>query len=226
MCGRATLTTPPEALAEILGLSEVPDIAPRFNIAPSQPIPLLRGLPEQPEVRRIELARWGILRPAPPPGMPRKAPWILVRVESMLAQDDFRDAALHRRAVCVVDGFYEWAGTGSGRQPFHFRRRDGQPFALASLWSRDAQGGLECALLTTTARPPVATVHDRMPIVLSHEAEAAWLDLEVVDPRRVKALATTDPAADLVVTKVGTYVNDARHEGPECLAPEAQRALF
>jgi putative SOS response-associated peptidase YedK len=228
MCGRATLTTPSEVLADLFRLDEVPDIAPRFNVAPGQPIAILRAIPAEPGARRVEVARWGIAQ-VPHEGDPhdgRRAPLILARVESLFTRAPFREAAARRRCVALVDGFYEWQGSGSGRQPFHFRRRDGLPFALASIWARGKDGALECALLTTAARSPVKEVHDRMPIPIAPGSQAAWLDPSVTAERVVRSLATVDPDADLVSAPVGTFVNDARHEGAACLEPAAQRSLF
>jgi putative SOS response-associated peptidase YedK len=126
----------------------------------------------------------------------------------------------------LVDGFYEWRGEKKHRQPFHFRRRDGKPFGLAAIYEARDGGALECAILTLAARPPVAEIHDRMPIPLRAQDHAAWLSPSPLSADRGRALLVPDPDADLVYSAVGTFVNDARHEGPECLAPPAQNGLF
>ena len=150
-------------------------------------------------------------------------------MESIFARGAFRDAAGKRRCLAVVDGFYEWQGSARDRRPFHFRRRDDRPFALAAIYEPGPGGVLECALLTTAAAPPVREIHDRMPVPLAVRDHAAWLDPAVTAETVVRALAKVDPDADLVAAAVSTFVNDARHEGAECLAPPvpvAQGSLF
>jgi putative SOS response-associated peptidase YedK len=227
MCGRAILTTPPEDLAELFRLDELPDITPRFNIAPGQPLLILRTIPSEPAARRVELARWGIENRDGTVGQDaRRTPHLLARVESLFARGACRDAAAKRRCLALADGFYEWQGSARDRRPFHFRRHDHRPFGLAAIYERGADGVLECALLTTAAAPPVREIHDRMPIPLAPRDHAAWLDPSVTAETVVRALAKVDPEADLVCAAVSTFVNDARHEGIECLTPAAQRSLF
>src|SRR4051794_820863 len=105
MCGRASLTAPPEVIAEVFSLDETPSISPRFNVAPGQPIAVVRSIPEEPGARRLEEARWGIVR-HDRDGRP--IPVLLARVETVFAR--FREASAQRRCLVVVDGFYEWQG--------------------------------------------------------------------------------------------------------------------
>jgi putative SOS response-associated peptidase YedK len=216
MCGRASLATPPEDLAALFALDEVPAIEPRFNMAPGQPLVIVRRIPGDPGARRAELALWGLR------GGRDARPILLVRVESAFAR--FHKAARSRRCLVLVDGFYEWRGERRRRQPFHFRRRDGAPFALAAVWD-PAESGLACAILTTAARPPVLEVHDRMPIPIAPSSRDAWLDPSL-STEAARALAVVDPDAHLVASAVSTYVNDANHEGPACLALAEQAGLF
>jgi putative SOS response-associated peptidase YedK len=94
------------------------------------------------------------------------------------------------------------------------------------VWERAADGVIECTLITAPALAPVVEVHDRMPIPIAERSRDAWIDPRIVSVDEARALAVVDPAHALVRTAVSTFVNDARHEGPECLAPAAQQALF
>ena len=221
MCGRASLTAPPDVIAEVFSLDETPNISPRFNVAPGQPIAILRSIPGALGARRLEEARWGIVRHEPDG---RPVPVLLARVETVFAR--FRDAAAGRRCLVVVDGFYEWRGQKGKREPFHFRRRDGRPFGLAAVWEPANDGVVECTLLTAPAQTPVIEIHDRMPIPIAERSRDAWIDPGIVAVDAARALAVVDPNHDLVCAAVSTYVNDARHEGPACFAPAAQQGLF
>jgi putative SOS response-associated peptidase YedK len=240
MCGRATLVTPPEVIAALFGLDEVPDLEPRFNIAPSQAIAIVRRDPARPG-RRLELAEWGFsgAGAANRANASARAPSriVNVRVESMFTRVAFREAAAARRCLVVVDGFYEWRGTGRTKQAFHVRRRDARPFALGGLWDGHvlAEGGspgpvVTCAILTTTPAPPVDALHDRMPLMIAAESYDDWLDPSRCSPEEIMKLARAPahptPAGELVAVAVSAFVNDPAREGARCLEPEAQTELL
>jgi putative SOS response-associated peptidase YedK len=226
MCGRATLSTPPEELRELFGLGDTPEIAPRFNIAPTQPIPIVRERKSLDEggargERRLHLVRWGLV-----PGGARDlkvgARMINARVESLTVRAIFRDALVRRRCLVAVDGFYEWRADGRVKRPFVVRRPDGGPFALAGLWDRwrSAQGDVvdTFAVITTASLPPVDALHDRMPVVLAPERWDEWLDPRERDPERLAALLA-DPVRDLVLHEVGARVNSVANDDAECARP-------
>lgn len=153
MCGRYTLKADCEVLAEHFDLSEMPSLEPRYNIAPSQPVPVVR-LAEG-DGRELPLLRWGLI---PHWSAEPKVSFsnINARAESVAKSPAYGPALRRRRCLMVADGFYEWTkgGTG-GKQPYYFRLRDGGPFAFAGLWERwdKGEGPFEsCALITTPPR--------------------------------------------------------------------------
>jgi putative SOS response-associated peptidase YedK len=222
MCGRATLSLPPDELREAFGLDDVPEMPPRFNIAPSQPMPIIR-VP-----RRLELLRWGL--PVAKKGGSRG---INVRIETAPRAPMYRDAFRHRRCVAIVDGFYEWehpqgTGAASKKRPFFVHRADGKPFALAAIWQPeempDGTHVDSCAIITADAKGVVAPLHDRMPVVVPTSELAHWLDESVRDPFAF----FTPSAEDLVAYAVGPLVNSPKNDDARCIepAPEENVKLF
>ncbi len=218
MCGRATLVTPGEEIAEALGLSEVPSIEPRFNIAPTQPIPVVRGAGGK---RVLEQLRWGLV-PPDARDVSVGARMINARVETVEERPSFSAAFAARRCLVVVDGFYEWQRQGKNKRPHHVKRKDGGVLALAGLWerwvSKDGEVVESCSILTTAAKPPVTLLHDRMPIVLDASDHTAWLTPGTTREELRRILSREPPELELV--PVSRFVNNANHEGPECLRRE------
>ena len=254
MCGRYSLSTTAELVAEVFG-AEAPDgLAPRWNIAPSEPAPVVR--PAERGGRRLDLLRWGFL-PAPAtrrdpaarhgrPGPGRRdageqAPnggrlLINARGETAATLPAFRDSFRARRCLVPADGFYEWGPgpEGIGRLPHHIRFRDRRLFALAGLWihreERDepALGGF--AVLTCPPSELVRPLHDRMPVILPEQAWEPWLAGR--DLAALEAMLVPWEGPEMEAVPVSPYVNRAGNEGPECLAPPPpprrpdQRSLF
>jgi len=151
---------------------------------------------------------------------------INARAETLDSRPAFRDALGRFRCLIPADGFYEWRATGSGKQAFHITRDSGEPFAFAGLWSiwRGEEAEVRsCTIITMAANRVVAPLHDRMPVILDPVAEAAWLDPATPRPALADLLR---PLADeaTVLRRVGPAVNDARYDGPECLAEPVERA--
>jgi len=230
MCGRYTLTSH-EEIAEDLQASldasaaEDPWWKPRFNVAPTQPAPVvtLHG-----DARTIELMRWGLVPHWAEPGGKKPPLMINARVESLTAKQVFRDALARKRCLVPMDGFFEWvrSGAAGGKQaprPFYFHPRGHRLCAFAGLWarSRDARGDElhSFTIITTRANELVRPVHDRMPIVLLPEDYAAWLDPSV-DADTARALLGHPAGSDWVSEAVSTWVNKADHDDPRCIAPE------
>lgn len=210
MCGRATLTASPEDLREAFGLDEMPELVPRYNLAPSQPIPIVRT------PHHLELVRWGLL----PSGNAKPAgPGINVRVENVARAPAYRSRFRGRRCLVVVDGFFEWKGEGKGRAPYLVRREDGKPFALGGVWDRRVKDDGEvidsCAILTRPAEGVVAELHDRMPLVVPASAYDEWLSQEDGTPR-----LTAQPPR-LLAYAVSTLVNNAANDVAAVLEPLA-----
>jgi putative SOS response-associated peptidase YedK len=236
MCGRYALTSPPEAVRALFGYVETPNFPARYNIAPTQPIPIVtaeRGPEGAPPTRRFKLARWGFL-----PGFvkdPRDFPLIInARAETVCDKASFRNAMKRRRCLVPADAYYEWLKLRDGhriveRRPFLFRRADGAPMGLAGLWETySGADGAEidtACILTTAANAAAAAVHDRMPAVLEPRDFAAWLDCDGV--RAEEAAALLKPAAEdaLTLYEIGPEINRAASEGAQLQEP-LKRALF
>jgi putative SOS response-associated peptidase YedK len=215
MCGRFALIVSGEDIADSFGLSETPPLFPRYNIAPSQPV-LCVGLSRDGQPAPA-LFRWGLV-PGWAPDT-KKAP-INARAETAAGKPTFAEALRKRRCLVPATGFYEWEQLpGRRKRPWHFRLAGGELFAFAGLWEawRPPAGPplLTCALLTTAANDVVKPVHARMPLILSPEAYAAWIDR---GREEVAGLLRPMPAERVEAFPVGPAVNDPRHEGPECLA--------
>ncbi len=229
MCGRFTLTSTPEALAERFGIEPPVTLTPRFNIAPTQDVLAIRAGEHTP--REAAFLRWGLI-PAWAPDPSVGARMINARVETVAEKRSFRQAFVERRCVVPANGFFEWEDTGAGRQPHWLGLEGGVPFGMAGLWERwhgDEGRVIEsCSVLTTAATGAVAPIHDRMPLVLSDARIEAWLD-PTSDAAGVAREAQHDPPA-FVSHTVSPRVNDVRHDDPSLVAPAApqprQESLF
>jgi putative SOS response-associated peptidase YedK len=223
MCGRFTLTTTPEELALEFGLSDMPVLAPRFNIAPSQPIATISNDPRS--ARRLLVPRrWGLIPSwAKDPKIGNRM--INARVETLAEKPAFREAFQQRRCLVPADGFFEWAAArpGGARQPHHIALPQRRCFAIAGLWERwrDPAGASveSCTLLTTEALPGLRALHDRMPVILAPADYALWLAPEAPAAATLHRIALGAPAAALAWHPVGKQVNDPRVDDPTCLAP-------
>jgi putative SOS response-associated peptidase YedK len=219
MCGRTALTADPDDLREAFGLDETPVLAPHYNVPPSQPVAVLRCARGSPR-RTIELVRWGLVPPwAESPKVAHKL--ALARAETITTAPAFRAAVRKRRCLVVVDGFFEWRREGKRpSQPYFVRRPDRSPFALAGVWerwvSRDGEVVESCAIITQPSQAPVDAIHDRMPLVLEREAWDLWLDPAPMEADSLGPLLEPRTPA-LIAYPVSPYVNDPRHDDPQCV---------
>ena len=216
MCGRVTLTTSGERLAEEYALSAWPPRDPRYNVAPTQLIELLRPKPDG--GMEIASVRWGFI---PEWSQPPFHPIINARSETVASKTTFRNAFKLRRALIPVDGFFEWKKIGKARQPYLFGMKDHKPFVLGALWERcetDPGNPQEtCVILTTSANPLVAPLHDRMPVIIPRESLDAWLNPSC-DKEKLNALMVPYPADKMEAVPVNRRVNDVKNNDPECVA--------
>lgn len=231
MCGRYTLAT--TNLGEVRArfpIGESVDIRTRYNVAPGDDV--LAVTTSREGEPRGELLRWGLVPTwATTPATGLKM--INARVETVAERPAFRALLDRFRCLIVADGFYEWQRLPSGqKQAFHITCRSGQLFAFAGLWSiwhgDNGQNLRTCTILTTAADAAVAPLHDRMPIILSPGDEARWLDRRIGPGELLATIGGLDPE-QTELQAVGSAVNDARYDGPECLAPPAPsepQALF
>jgi len=216
MCSRYTAAKDPRELAARFGAAAPPGLTPRYNLAPGQEAAVVIAAP----ARRMTMMRWGLL-PAWARG-PQAKPQVNARADTLSDKPFFRDAYRWRRALVPADGWYEWPKRGADKAPRLFRRKDGAPFAFAGLWE---PGGF--AVVTTAPNPLVARVHDRMPVVLAPDAEAAWLDAKT-PPERLRELFLPYPSDPLEARRVSERVGSASVDEPSLLdaAAPAQGDLF
>lgn len=220
MCSRYNLTSPPEAVRAYFGYTDTPNFPARYNIAPTQAIPVVclddRGS------RRFRLMRWGLL-PAFVKDPKRFPTLINARSEAVLDKPSFRHAARRRRCLIPADGFYEWIGAKGKKRPFLLRPRQPRLIAFAGLYEswQDPEGGVidTVTILTCQANRTVAALHDRMPVVLEPEQFETWLDVEGVTAE--EALAILGPAVDDLFEAVEMHpkINDSRKDEPGIQEP-------
>jgi putative SOS response-associated peptidase YedK len=219
MCGRFAITSPPEAVRAFFRYVEQPNFPPRYNIAPTQPIPIVTA---GPDARHFRLARWGFL-----PGFvkdPKDFPLIInARAETLAGKPSFRAALRRRRCLVPADAWYEWRAEGKGRKtPFLLRRRGAGLMGFAGLWETyaDPSGGeIDTAcIVTTSANGATVAIHDRMPALIDPEHYDAWLD---PDETRAPPLHLLRPADDDAIEffAVAPLVNRTANDDPEIQEP-------
>lgn len=218
MCGRYMMTSPVEAMQQLFQFEERPNLPARFNIAPSQDVPIVRRRKDG-TGRELALVRWGLIPPwAEEPSIGHKL--INARAESVATRPAFREAFRKRRCLVPANGFYEWEKRGRTKQPWLIRAKDGGLLAFAGLWEiwRDPAGQPvhSCTIVTTEPNALAARFHDRMPAILDPSAYAAWLDPKSPDPHRP---LTPCPDDWLDAYPVSTRVNTPQNDDPELIEP-------
>jgi putative SOS response-associated peptidase YedK len=228
MCGRYRLSRRKQLIQEYFDTTDEVDWEPRYNIAPSQSVGIIRQDRAKPE-RRFSLARWGLIPYwAKDSSIGNKL--INARSETVGSKPAFREAFENRRCLIPADGFYEWKRVGTAKQPFHFGLQDDSLFAFAGLWDRwkDASGQAveSCSILTTTPNALLADVHDRMPVILSPEHYDLWLDPGFGRIDALKEMLNPFDATLMRRYPVSTRVNFVKNDDPECAAAlERPRAV-
>lgn len=217
MCGRYTLISAPEAIRALFCYAEQPNFPARYNIAPAQPIAIVRLSEGQ---RQFALVRWGLL----PSWVkdPRSFSLLInARGESVQDKPAFRAAMRRRRCLVPADGFYEWKRVGPGKQPYYIRRAGGGPLAFAGLWETwTGPNGEEmetAAIVTTAANRDLSALHDRMPVVVEPDAFDLWLDCENVDAKTAAALIAPAREGLLEVYPVAAAVNRTANDAPSLI---------
>ena len=226
MCGRFAMTLPPDAMRRMFGYEELPNFPPRYNIAPTQPIAIVRAARRDGLLtHHFNLARWAFLPTFVKD--PKDFPLVFnARCEGIAEKASFRNALRRRRCLIPADAFYEWRRIGAGKtatsQPFLFRRTDGAPLALAGLWETwHGPNGEEvdtACIITTGANGTSAAIHPRLPVVIERDAFATWLEPdEAIEP----ALALLRPPEDdvLCFLPVSDAVNKVANDSPEIMMP-------
>jgi putative SOS response-associated peptidase YedK len=234
MCGRYRLSRRKQIIEEHFdSVSGEADWTPRYNVAPTQPVPIIRQHPKEPR-RDLSLIRWGLI-PSCAKDASGAGGMINARSESAAIKPAFRDALKSRRCLIPADGYYEWFRAGKTKQPYCFEVNDGELFAFAGLWERwkDPSGNWikTCAILTTTPNTVTAHVHDRMPVILNRDDYELWLDPGMKDVAVVSQFLRPFDARLMRVYPVGSRVNQVQNDDAECaraVAPEVppQQPLF
>src|ERR1700724_3754922 len=222
MCGRYVIISTPAAIRALFGYGEQPNFPPRYNVAPTQPIPVVRLANGK---RSFALMRWGLM----PSWVkdPKTFPLLInARGESVLGKPAFRNAMRRRRCLIPADGFYEWqpGGAGASRRPYFVRAKrsaDGSapPLAFAGLWETwTGPNGEEldtAAIVTTRSTRALAAIHERMPVIVAPEAFDLWLDCAAVEAEAAAALIAPTPEALLEHYEVSSAVNRVANDSAE-----------
>lgn len=226
MCGRFSLIATWQSLLDAMKAEPPSQYKARYNIAPAQPLLLLRRN-EMSGCREFTHALWGLIPSWSSDENPLK-PIINARSETAATKPAFRAAFRRRRCLIPATGFYEWKSEAGKKKPWHFQMRDFSLFAFAGLWERfisPAGGEIDtCTILTTSPNSVVGQVHDRMPCILAPENHEEWLENgeEPIDAGTVAAMQgmlIPFPAEQMAGMPVSGYVNSANVEGPACLEP-------
>jgi len=219
MCGRFSLIVDASVLAEVFEIDPPQNLRPRFNIAPTQTIPIVRAGREQP--REWAEVRWGLV-PSWAKDPKIGARMINARGETVAEKPSFRSAVKNRRCLIPADGFYEWAKTDTGKQPNFIHFADGRAFAFAGLWERwhtsEGEALDTCTIITTTPNDLVAGLHDRMPVILAPDVFSEWLAPQPLAPDRLQDLLVPCPTAGMEAYPVSTHVNKPTNDDPDCIA--------
>ena len=216
MCGRYSLTASPEEVKALFGYEETPNFPPRYNIAPTQPIAIVRNEQGAPH---FALARWGLM----PGWVKDPASFSLLinaRAETAAEKPAFRGSMRHHRCLVPATGFYEWRKMGDGpKQPYWIAPREGGVVAFAGLWSdwsgADGSQVDTAAILTTAANATLKPIHHRMPAVIAPADFERWLDCAHGEPRHVQDLLTPPPDDLFHAVPVSTRVNAVRNDDPD-----------
>jgi putative SOS response-associated peptidase YedK len=219
MCGRYLIVSSPAAIRAMFGYPEMPNFPPRHNVAPTQPIPIVRMWQGQ---RQFTLVRWGLL---PPWVKDPKAFTLLInaRADTVLDKPSFRAPMLRRRCLIPADGFYEWKADGARKRPYAILPAAGGPVAFAGLWEvwvgPNGEELETAAIVTTEASRSLHHIHHRMPVVIPPEAFDQWLDCANVEARAAASLLMPAPEDFFVAHEISTAVNRVANDSPELLTP-------
>jgi putative SOS response-associated peptidase YedK len=219
MCGRYLLISNPEAIRQLAEYFEQPNFPPRYNVAPTQPIPIVRL---DNGARRFALMRWGLL---PSWVKDPKTFTLLIncRGESVCEKPAFKNAMKRRRCLIPADGFYEWKVDGKIKRPFVVRPHDGKPVMFAGLWETwIGPNGEEvdtAAIVTIEANQTLHPIHHRMPVILEEKDFEAWLDCAAAEARQAAALLRPAPEGLLEAYEISSAINRVVNDGPDVLEP-------
>lgn len=222
MCGRYRLSCRKQLVEEYFDTaSDEPEWSPRYNIAPTQLVPVIRQNPKEPR-RDLSLMRWGLI-PSWAKDSSGSAMMINARAETAGTKPAFRDPLTSRRCLIPADAFYEWKRNGKAKQPYCFEVNDGELFAFAGLWDRwrdpTAQWVKSCSILTTKPNAVTSAVHDRTPVILDRAEYDLWLDPGMTNAEAVSEMLKPCDARMMRCYPVSTRVNHVANDDAECSVP-------
>ena len=233
MCGRYKLSRRKQIIEQHFdAISGEEDWSPRYNVAPTQPVPVIRQNPKEP-IRELSLMRWGLI-PSWAQDSSGAARMINARSETARTKPAFCDAMKSRRCLIPADGFYEWMRMEKTKQPYCFEVNEGELFAFAGLWDRwkDPSGKVleTCSILTTTPNAVTTAVHDRMPVILDPDAYDLWLDPGMKNISAASDLLKPFDARQMRCYPVSGRINHVGNDDETCSEPvelaDAQARLF
>jgi putative SOS response-associated peptidase YedK len=225
MCGRFVITSAPAALRQLFGYVEQPNFPPRYNVAPTQPIPVVLA---ENGGRRFRLMRWGLL-----PGWvkdPRGFTLLInARSETVLEKPAFKRAIRRRRGLVPADGYYEWKTEGGRKQPFFIHRADGEPLGFAAVFETwVGPNGEEMdtvAIVTAAAGADLAALHDRVPVTIGPRDFERWLDCSGDEVDRILPLLTAPRPGEFAWHPVSTRVNRVANDDAQLVLPISAEEL-
>ncbi|MGB7931162.1 MAG: SOS response-associated peptidase [Gammaproteobacteria bacterium] len=220
MCGRFTLHTPEMRLREVFHLEHTAylGLKPRYNIAPSQQVPIIR---ETDTSREMVMAKWGLV-PHWSKEAKTKYSTINARIETVTEKPVYRSPFKHRRCLIPADGFYEWKVTDDRKVPHYIRMEDRDVFALAGLWDHwegDGERLESCSIIVLPANEVMKPLHDRMPAIIAPAHYELWLDPRVTDKADIMGCLNSAPSTNLLTYPVSTWVNSPKHNDDRCIQP-------
>lgn len=214
MCGRITLRRPEKVRLERLDTRPLFESLPRHNIAPTQKV---WTVTESNEERSLSSLQWGLI----PSWSKKPTGFINARAETLEAKPSFKEAFLKRRCLIAADGFYEWEKLGKEKQPHFFQMKDGAPFFFAGIWDEWGVAGASvktCAIITTTPNRLLATIHDRMPVIVPDDAVDGWLRSRA-KVSELRELLMPFPDSEMDGFPVSPEVNGSEADHPGLVAP-------
>ena len=221
MCGRFTLTVSPDTLSSLFKAECSLPFKPRYNIAPTQQVPVVRTSPEDNKLH-IDLLKWGLIPSwAKDPSIGNHM--INARSETVDQKPSFKSAIKHRRCIVPANGFYEWQEVEGKKHPLYIKLKDCSLMMFAGIWDhwKNQDGNVieSFSILTTSSNELIQTLHDRMPVILDPEDKDIWLDSQVSDPEQLKPLFKPYHSDLMEMYQVSDLVNSPRNDTSECVQP-------
>ncbi len=216
MCGRFTLRTPAETIADMFSEIEFPEIPSNYNVAPTHTVATIRGGAGAPAFAWL---RWGLV-PFWADDAKIGNRMINARSETVREKPAFRAAFKKRRCLVLADGFYEWKKLDDKKQPIYIHLADDRPFGFAGLWESNDKSGeaLEtCTIITTDANDFMARIHDRMPVILDEQYHEAWLDPAFEDLNFLEKALKPFDSGKLEAWPVSPQMNKPSYNQPDCV---------